>query len=397
VNRRAFLRLVAALSGGSLISGTTGRSAGARSTTFDPYGSLGAADANGVRLPAGFTSRVIARSGQLVGSTSHRWHQAPDGGACFARPDGGWVYVSNSEVDGHGGGVGAVTFAANGDITAAYSILTGTDRNCAGGPTPWGTWLSCEEVGYGRVFECDPTQPGEGIYRPALGTFNHEAAAVDPATGDIYLSEDQPEGRLYRFVPSTRGDLSVGRLFAAKLTGSTLSWVPTSTTAADRSSGTTVFAGGEGLWVSDGRLFLTTKYDVKVWELVLATQQMRVMYDGVAQYGATLDAVDNVVVHEPSGDLYVCEDGGNMELCMLSTVRDDAPVAFCRVPGQSGSELTGVSFSPNHRRLYVSSQRGTDGNGITYEITGPFRRTAPYQAIANQAPARPSAQATRLG
>jgi hypothetical protein len=84
---------------------------------------------------------------------------------------------------------------------------------------------------------------------------------------------------------------------------------------------------------------------------------------------------DNVTVHVPSGDVFVAEDGGNLELCILSSnsgVDEVAP--FLRFIGHDASEVTGPAFSPDHKRLYVSSQRGSDGiNGRTYEITGPFR------------------------
>ena len=97
-------------------------------------GVLGAPDENGLRLLPGFRSRVIARSGQpVLPGSGYLWHADPDGGACYAQDDGGWIYVSNCEVkviEG-GGGVGAVRFNAVGDIVAAYPILTGTDNNCA--------------------------------------------------------------------------------------------------------------------------------------------------------------------------------------------------------------------------------------------------------------------------
>src|SRR5262245_55828899 len=145
----------------------------------EQFGPLGPADANGLRLPAGFTSRVIAISGAPVADTGYVWHFAPDGGATFAAADGGYVYVSNAELGPTSGGVSAIRFSSTGEILDAYSILRGTTRNCAGGPTPWNTWLSCEETGPGQVYECDPFAPGsQGVARPALGVFSHEAAGV---------------------------------------------------------------------------------------------------------------------------------------------------------------------------------------------------------------------------
>ena len=143
-----------------------------------PYGDLLPADANGIQLPAGFTSRVIARSRQRVAGTGYLWHDAPDGGACFA--DGtGWIYVSNSEIPLLGG-ASAVRFGAAGTVVGAYRILGGTNVNCAGGATPWGTWLSCEEVPLGRVFETDPYGVRSASARTRMGRFKHEAAACDP-------------------------------------------------------------------------------------------------------------------------------------------------------------------------------------------------------------------------
>jgi hypothetical protein len=175
-----------------------------------PYGPLGPTDANGVRLPTGFTSRVVARSRRTVAGTGYRWHDAPDGGACFPAGDG-WTYVSNSEVPLYGG-ASAIRFGPDGSIRSAGRILSGTNLNCAGGATPWGTWLSCEEIFRGRVFETDPTGTVPAASRSAMGRFTHEAAACDPDRQVVYLTEDQGDGCFYRFTPRAWGDLSAGTL-----------------------------------------------------------------------------------------------------------------------------------------------------------------------------------------
>ena len=145
---------------------------------------------------------LFAQTGQKVGSSDFDWVRAPDGGAVFDTDDGGWIYVSNAE-SGSQGGVGAVRFDSSGNITDAYSICTGTRRNCAGGTTPWGTWLTCEEVEDGLTYECDVSGATSAVARPALGAFNHEAAAVDPDTGVVYETEDRSDGNFYRFTPAT--------------------------------------------------------------------------------------------------------------------------------------------------------------------------------------------------
>lgn len=377
VDRRAFIKQVSAVAGGVLwATSTATSSAAAQPLAGDgPYGPLLPPNVDGLQLPAGFTSRLIATSGVPVANTSHVFHLDPDGGACRPLRDGGWVYISNSESDDGQGGVAAIAFNAAGEIVDAYPILTGTTRSCSGGVTPRGTYLSGEENAVGGVFECDPTQRSQGIHRPLLGCFLHEMIAVDPADGSVYMVEDAPEGRFYRFQPKFAGDLTSGTLYAARVENGNVSWVPTLTTEPDRATSTTAFNGGEGVWIMGGVLYFTTKGDCRVWRLNLATQQLAVWYDAESLAGTALTAPDNLIGHAASGDLFVAEDGGNLEAVILTT-RGPAQVApFLRFVGHDTSEVTGLGFSPDGMRFYVTSQRGSDGvNGCVHEVSGPFRR-----------------------
>ncbi|MCL6733542.1 alkaline phosphatase PhoX [Streptomyces neyagawaensis] len=384
MERRTLLR--AAVLGGTSIAfgGTLWRGAAYAAPAqpgAGPYGALGAPDANGIRLPSGFTSRVVARSGQRVPGTSYTWHNAPDGGACYA--DGsGWIYVSNSEIS-PSGGASAVRFSSTGTVTSAYRILSGTRTNCAGGKTPWDTWLSCEEVDRGYVYETDPWGVKAAVRRDAMGRFKHEAAAADPVRGVVYLTEDVTDGCFYRFRPTTWGDLSSGTLevmVAGTGTSGPVTWTrvpdPSGATATrNQVSGAKRFNGGEGCYYADDTCWFTTKGDNRVWQYDAAAQTIELAYDDSLVTGgsAPLTGVDNVT-GTASGDLFVAEDGGTMEICLITP--DDVVAPFLRVDGQSASEITGPAFSPDGRRLYFSSQRGTSGSssgGITYEVTGPFR------------------------
>ncbi|MGW0495168.1 alkaline phosphatase PhoX [Streptomyces sp. NPDC003007] len=384
MERRSLLR--AAVLGGTsaALGGTLWRGAAYAAPAqpgTGPYGQLGSPDANGIRLPSGFTSRVIARSGRRVGSTSYTWHNAPDGGACYA--DGtGWIYVSNSEIN-PSGGASAVRFSSTGTITGAYRILSNTRQNCAGGKTPWNTWLSCEEVDRGYVYETDPWGAKAAVRRDAMGRFKHEAAAADPVRRVVYLTEDVTDGCFYRFRPTTWGDLSSGTLevmVAGTGTSGPVTWSrvpdPSGATATRRQvSGAKRFNGGEGCYYANDTCWFTTKGDNRVWQYNAAAQTIELAYDDslVTSGTAPLTGVDNVT-GSVSGDLFVAEDGGTMEICVITPADVVAP--FLRIDGQSGSEITGPAFSPDGTRLYFSSQRGTSGSssgGITYEVTGPFR------------------------
>lgn len=381
MERRSFLRAAVIGTGTVALGFTMTRESLAfpAKTGPSPYGALQAANSHGIMLPQGFTSRIIARSGQAVAGTGFTWHGAPDGGACFA--DGaGWIYVSNAELGTGAGGVSAIRFSSTGSVTSAYRVLSGTTSNCSGGATPWNTWLSCEETDRGYVYECDPWGATAASRRPALGRFKHEAAAANPDHEVIYLTEDETNGGFYRFTPAVWGDLSRGgTLQIAKVSSGNVTWanVPDPSAASTRTryqvTGSAVFNGGEGAYYRNNTCFFTTKGDNRVWAYNEATKTIAIAYDDNLTTSPPLTGPDNIT-GTAVGDLYVAEDGGNMEICIITP--NDVIAPFLRVTNQSSSELCGVAFNPAGNRLYFSSQRGTtgsSGNGITYEVTGPFR------------------------
>ena len=359
-----------------------------------PYGPLGAPDANGLMLPPGFTSREVARG--LSEVKGYPWPVFPDGQATFPTRDGGWILVTNSEsLSISGAGTSAIRFKPNGDIESAYRILAGTNLNCAGGGTPWGTWLSCEEHDAGLVWECDPAGKLTALSRPALGTFNHEAAAVVPQLRQLYLTEDKPDGGFYRFTPVAYPDLSEGLLEVAVVAADgTVGWrevpnpnpTPVGTPTRQQVPEMTRFNGGEGIWHDGGVLYFTTKGDKRVWAYNTNTTILEVLYDHAAAPDASLDAVDNITV-SAAGEIFVCEDGGNMEIGLITPEREVSPFLRFAGPahpteGEFKSEVCGVIFDPSGTRMYCTSQRSyppsanTPGPGAVYEISGPFKQPA---------------------
>ena len=367
-----------------------------------PFGPLGPPDANGLRLPPGFRGRIVARSGKPVAGTRHVWHADPDGGAVFATDDGGWIYVSNAEARPVGrGGAGAIRFDAEASIVDAYSILTNTTLNCAGGRTPWKTWLSCEERPGGRVFECDPFARGsQGVARPALGLFQHEGVAIDPVGQRLYLTEDEPDGLLYRFTPDAYPSLVSGRLEAAEILdpegrgpivpgqSRPLAWHPIGDPSGRRRATrqqapkASRFNGGEGIdslgggpggphagpqaGQSASPIHFSTKGDDRIWQLDPRQDRLSIRFDPRTTPSSALSGVDNVLA-APNGDVYVAEDGGDLQIVALTAA--GAIVAVVQVVGHAGSEITGPALSPDGRRLYFSSQRSP---GTTFEVEGPF-------------------------
>ncbi|WP_022930205.1 alkaline phosphatase PhoX [Patulibacter americanus] len=389
-SRRAFVSSSAAVAGLLTFGPAFWRGALAAPAKLGegPYGPLMPANDHGLRLPRGFASREVARGGRPVGPTQYAWHSNTDGMATYATEDGGWIVVSNSE--SVPGGVSGIRFTKTGEIADAYRILGDPSRsNCGGGPTPWGTWLTGEEFDGGRIWECDPTGATPAVARPALGVFSHEAAAVDLERRQVYLTEDKTDGCLYRFTSAGlldggRLDLTAGVLEVACGAGQEgpVTWAPVpdpsavTKTLRTQVPGVRRYNGSEGIWYDQGVVTWTSKGDNSLWLYDVAAATVERLYDpATSGNGAFLRGPDNICVSR-SGDLFVCEDNSDASFDVVILSYGDRIVApFLRAAGavHRGSELVGVTFSPDGERMYVGSQRANENQGSVYEITGPFR------------------------
>lgn len=333
-----------------------------------------------ILVPEGFTPRILARSGfSPLPDSDEVWHSGPDGGGTLALDDGGWLYVSNGETSN--GCVGVLRFDAEGTVIDHYHILQGSSHNCSGTMTPWNSWLSCEEIPLGVVWECDPLGQNPAVQRPALGLFKHESACVNPNTFQIYLTEDEKDGRFYRFTPENPAAphdalLENGLLEVAKVENNLVNWIPVNDPSASSKStryqvkSSTSFNGGEGVvYTSNGMIYFTTKGDNCIWLYDPATEQL------LERYNATgyIDSVDDII-EISSSDLLVAEDGPNMRLTCFDS-NDSDPFYFLRLPDHYRSEITGLALDPSETRLYFSSQKGNTGSrrdGVTFELVGNF-------------------------
>ena len=243
--------------------------------------------------------------------------------------------------------------------SGARRVLGGTQTNCAGGPTPWGTWLSARSTTNGRVWECDPTGADAAVAHPALGVFKHEAVCVDPVEERLYLTEDVPDGCWYRFTPDAYPDLSAGLLEVATVAADgAVTWteVPepgggAATPTRNQVAGATRFNGGEGTWFDSGVVYFTTKGDKKVWAYDTARCTLEVdLRAGAAGAGSALQSVDNVTVSR-SGDIYVCEDGDNCEICLITPCREVAPFLRLDLDGAIHKPHRGARQRDDRRRL----------------------------------------------
>ena len=453
MDRRRFLQSLAAAAATPAVS-VSGRAA-------DPaIGPLRPDPARLLDLPDGYRYTIVSRAGTPMSDGMVVPH-AHDGMAAFPGEDGRVILVCNHELqpayfnrgpfvpefaaqpeavrsrvyDPGGGktpGAGGTTTKIYNPRTRAtekeFLSLAGTEVNCAGGPTPWGSWLSCEEcfespgpgwsVGrivsreqrHGYVFEVPARHDGlvEPVPIKAMGRFEHEAAAVHAETGIVYMTEDRHHSLFYRYVPNEPGRLlEGGRLQALGIVGRpsamTHNWthspdveldIPLSTRWLDLDrvdpeendlrlrgarKGAATFARGEGLCVAGDRFVFTCTIGgpARLGQVFAYTPSPlegrheeqeapgELRLIAEATEPSLLRNADNLTM-APWGDLIVCEDTSNH--CGLVGIRPDGSQYQLADNAYSNSELAGVCFAPDGKTLFVNIQYP----GTTLAITGPF-------------------------
>lgn len=405
-------------------------------------------------LPKGFRYTILSRQGEKM-SDGLKVPGYPDGMAAFPGKGGKVIVVRNHEVpalfwtsagafgeqlellhkiqreDLYDAAVqgapalgGTTTFVYDPKtqkLDTQYLSLAGTLRNCAGGPTPWNSWLSCEETvqssnsrwkqDHGYVFEV-PASETIARVKPVplkeMGRFMHEAVAVDHRTGIVYETEDRKDGLLYRFLPSVRGKLQQGgelqalcirgqktadtRNWSSKPdfvpgTSYAVEWVPLKgvDTAQDdlrkrgALAGAARFARGEGMWFGRGQVFFAcTTGGVARKGQIWAYKPSPFEGSGREKESpgtlellvepnnsSIVENADNLTV-APWGDLIVCEDGPGHDY--LLGVTPKGKVYNVARNSLSSAELTGACFSPDGKALFVNLQQ----SGLTLAITGPW-------------------------
>ena len=436
-----------------------------------------------LKLPKGFAYRSFSWSGDAMagGATTPERH---DGMAAFANAGDGVMLLRNHEevvgprirgqsvpiyddfemapgtegapdgFPGFGGGVTAVSYAPD-QVGVTVPLLGGTAMNCAGGPTSWGSWLTCEEIvlrtsrigakDHGFVFEVPAAGRASGEPIVDMGLFRHEAAALDPKTGIVYLTEDNgPHSGFYRFLPHNRqpkhgaleegGRLEMLRVrdtpnadLRAPSTGEVhaVDWVPIAEPDRDpegfapegfggeivgigksgpylqgEAVGGARFARGEGAWWHGNAIYwVDTAAGAAgagaVWIYEPAKSLLTAFY--VSPDETVVDAPDNITVHD-NGLVLACEDGGGLLGASGEVVRGARLHALDR---QGGSFEVGENNividepMPDRPAIQPGDYRRSEWAGATFSPDGKtlfvniqtpgitFAITGPWEAVAS--------------
>ncbi|MCO6043903.1 PhoX family protein [Aeoliella sp. ICT_H6.2] len=463
-NRRAFLKSSAVFALG--MSGLKHYVAAGEPTLESQYSRFGQIvpdPHNILSLPAGFDYRIISHTGDQM-DDGLLVPDKPDGMAAFAGPNGLTLLVRNHEIEprqqgpfGWGselidkidrellydlgeegkpcnaGTTTVVYDTRNQRVVRQYLSLCGTIRNCAGGPTSRGTWITCEEacdvVGKNKIDDgpeitCQQNHgynfevPASADIRLApaiplkqMGRFRHEAVAEDPHTGIVYQTEDLEDGLIYRYLPKRPGDLAAGgKLQALALihlsSADTRNWNGDSTfTPGLRhavrwidlddvespnddlryqgfDAGAARFARGEGMWYADGEVYFACTNGGaaelgQIWKYTPSPSEG--MPGEVADRGmlelfvepndSNLVANADNLTSSPWGDLIVCEDRDGQEVRLVGVTPDGHCYTFAH--NHVHTEFSGATFSPDGTTLFVNLQH----KGMTLAITGPWPRS----------------------
>ncbi|AKH43999.1 hypothetical protein WYH_02978 [Croceibacterium atlanticum] len=431
-DRRDFLRATGTAFAALAASGCARNNVVSTASGGWDYGPLQPDPAGMIDLPEGFSYRVLSTLGDPMddGATVP---DAADGMGCFdlgndkialvrnhelqARHDNGgasgpaYDTVARSLVPLAGGTTTIVLDARTLAVEKQFRSLNGTIRNCAGGITPWGSWLTCEEdlstpdgrinKVHGWVFEVPAaaTGPVDPVPLKAMGRFNHEAACVDPATGIVYMTEDRNDSLFYRYVPVHPGKLADGgSLQALAIDGlpdtrnfDTASmavgewhgarWITLDDVEAPEDdlrlrgakAGATLFARGEGLHMGDGELYFCCTSGGKaglgqIFRLVPrihGADGLQLFFE--SESAEQFNYGDNLTIG-PNGHLIVCEDQYSDEA--QNHLRGITPdgTAYTLALLREQTEWAGACFSPDGKTLFVNLY----SPARTVAITGPW-------------------------
>ena len=388
-----------------------------------------------IDLHSSLEYNIISTSGSIM-SDGFKVPQKPDGMASF-RGNGKTIIIRNHELrKGHGikssaflngykdinnlgnkhydpsafgGTTNLIYDEVNKKTISEFLSLSGTEANCAGGATPWGTWLTCEESvnekntkekPHGYVFEVFPNyKKGLQKARPLkrLGRFNHEAVAFD-INGNAYLTEDRTDGLFYKFMPKNKGDLTEGKLYALGFASSVKSdtrnwetltykikekhnvkWIhlkdvdPKQDTLREEgiNKGASIFARGEGIISDSNSIYFSCttggkNYKGQIWKLNYdKNETLELWYESLNENDINMP--DNITI-SPWGDLIICED--NSDINRIWGISKKGKPYIIAENSYSGSEFAGVCFSPSGKTMFFNLQ----SNGQTFAVTGNWEK-----------------------